>query len=68
MTNQHSVISRRVQLPVNGVVQRRMDENLTAFEGEDFVDEEVSFENGFGYWYRIFLGHFAAVPVAAAMA
>ena len=35
---------------VDGVVQRGVDEDLAALEGENFVDDEVSLEGGGGDW------------------
>jgi hypothetical protein len=48
VTNQHRVVSRCVELAVDGVVQRGVDEDFAAFEGENFVEDEVSLEGGLG--------------------
>jgi hypothetical protein len=37
MTDQHSIVPRRVQPPIDGVVQLRIHQHLAAFEREDFV-------------------------------
>ena len=57
MTDENRVVSRCVELAVDGVVQRGVDEDLAALEGENFVDDEVSLEGGGGDWDWIFFGH-----------
>ena len=57
----HGIVAGRVETAVDGVVERGVDEDFAALEGEDFVDDEVSLERRLGYWDWIFFGHFRSV-------
>jgi hypothetical protein len=46
-------------------VQRGVDEELAALEGENFVEDEVSLEGGGGDWDWIFFSHTIRDPSGA---
>src|ERR1017187_3728119 len=58
MADQDGIVARGVELAIDSVVQRGVDEDLAALEGEDFVEDEVSLVGGCGYWDGVFFGPF----------
>ncbi len=58
VTDEDGVVARGVELAVDGIMQRGVDEDFAALEGENFVDDEVSLEGGGWDWDWIFFGHF----------
>ena len=52
VTDEDGVVARGVELTVDGVVEGGVDEDFAAFEGEDFVEDEVSLEGRAGIGIR----------------